>query len=67
MAKYSNLINGLAIFQAHEGDQYIVGAEHDVIYGSAASPSKLGPYAVAELEKAGWRYDERKGGWRIYV
>jgi hypothetical protein len=67
MATYSDLIKGLTIFQAHEGDKHIGGAEHDIIYVSTVEPSKLSEAQLKDLEEAGFHWDEDNECWVHYA
>lgn len=68
MASYAQIIKGLEIFAAIEGeDKHNIDAEHDVIYaGNALNPSDR-PVAAEELEKLGWKWDDSVHSWRHFT
>lgn len=67
MPTFSELIKGLQIFKAAGGDQWLGGAEHDVIYVSTLQPDKLSEGQRQELEDAGFNWDEYHEHWYIFT
>lgn len=68
VATYRNIINGLKLFAAIEGeDAHVPGADHDVIYGPELEEGQLTQEQLAQLEEWGWHLSEESGGWQHFV
>lgn len=68
--KISHAIEGLKIFAKYDklGEQgFLVGAEHDVLYGSTQDPGAMTDVDRFVLDALGWIWDEEYDTWIAYV
>jgi hypothetical protein len=66
MPRMNELCEAFEIFMKYNPDQWLEGAEHDVIYGPAEYDiDGLTALDKERLEKLGWHLDEN--GWFHYV
>lgn len=67
---FSNLIAGLQIFQKYLGDQYIAGADHDIIYFTDVDDLRNAGISTEDektLEDLGFFIDEDSEVWAHYI
>lgn len=57
MSVYSDIIDGLVIFDKYERGYQEFAAEHDVVY-AGPSPDDVSKEDLERLEKFGWHPDE---------
>jgi hypothetical protein len=68
MPSMKELVEAFEIFMKYNPDQWLEGAEHDVIYGPAESDvDGLTDKDKERLDKLGWHIDKDFGGWYHYV
>ena len=67
MATMRAVAEGLQILMKHANpDEYLVDAQHGVIYAGPESP-ELPPADVAALEKLGWYLDSKWNCWAKFT
>jgi len=65
MATINQVLEGLKIFAKYGGDEYLVAAEHDVIFAGPWEP--LSEEDNKRLEELGWHFDEYADSWAKFV
>jgi len=66
MAKMKKLVEAFEIFMKYNPDQWLEGAEHDVIYGPAEDDIEVSKEDLKRLSELGWFLDEDEG-WKCFV
>ena len=67
MAKYSDVIAGLRLFETKGGPgAHMGGADHDVIYGASAD-TEFSAEELAQLESWGWCKSDEYDCWILFV
>jgi len=68
MPRMTHLVEAFEIFMKYNPDQWLEGADHDIIYGPGYDDlDGLTDEDEARLKKLGWHRHDDYGGWYHFV
>ena len=68
MARVIDIIDGLRCLHSYSESEnpdqdFLGGADHDIIYGPSVDPEKMNPEDLENLERSGWFLSEEFDCW----